>query len=241
MGRITREKFKVYEGVFDESTLNILENMKRKKYFDELGKPIKTGKEGDVYFAYKDSEPRALKMYRITSASFRKLAVYIQRDFRFKTIKGNLRKVMLAWSQKEFRNLLICHKANMSVPFAYKQIQNVILMEYIDGGMLKDVFLEDPQDFFDQLIEQMYLMKNVAFLVHGDLSEFNILVRDQTPVIIDLGQAMGIKNEEDFKNVYDLYQRDVNNVVNYFNKKYELAVDVNQVFEILDRKEIWFL
>lgn len=237
MGRISREKFKVYEGVFDESTLNVLESLKRKKYFDELGKPIKTGKEGDVYFAYKNDEPRALKMYRITSASFRKLAIYIQRDFRFKSIRGNLRKVMLAWSQKEFRNLLVCHKANMNVPFAYKQVQNVIVMEYINGGMLKDSPLEDPRGFFDQLLEQMYLMKNVAFLVHGDLSEFNILVRDNAPVIIDLGQAMNIKNDEDFKNVYDLYERDIRNVVNYFNKKYNLGISELEVFEFLDNKK----
>lgn len=237
MGKITREKFKVYEGVFDDSTLNILEVMKRKKYFDKLGKPIKTGKEGDVYFAYKESQPRALKMYRITSASFRKLTTYIQRDFRFKTIRGNLRKVMLMWAQKEFRNLLLCHKANMNVPFAYKQMQNVILMEYIDGGMLKDIYIQDPQDFFNQLLEQLYLMKNSAQLVHGDLSEFNILVQNQTPYIIDLGQAMSIKNIDDFNNVYDLYLRDIDNIVSYFNKVYDLGTSREFILDYLEKKK----
>ncbi|MEC8221051.1 MAG: RIO1 family regulatory kinase/ATPase, partial [Nanoarchaeota archaeon] len=114
-----KEKFKVLEGVFDEHTLSTLDILKRKKYFDELGHAIKTGKEGDVYFARKfDKEQdgrRAIKMYRVTSANFKKISQYITRDYRFKTIKGNLRKVIMAWSQKEFRNLNLCHKAQMNV------------------------------------------------------------------------------------------------------------------------------
>ena len=160
MAKISKEKFKVYEGVFDESTLNTLETLKRKKYFDELGRALKTGKEGDVYLAEKDGELRAVKMFRITSANFRKISDYIVRDFRFKMIKGNLRKVILAWSQKEFRNLLLCHKAQMNVPFPYKQLNNVILMEYIDGPMLKDTYLNEPEEFFEELLEQMHLMRH---------------------------------------------------------------------------------
>ncbi|MEC8339222.1 MAG: RIO1 family regulatory kinase/ATPase [Nanoarchaeota archaeon] len=233
-----KEKFKVLEGVFDEHTLSTLDILKRKKYFDELGHAIKTGKEGDVYFARKfDKEQdgrRAIKMYRVTSANFKKISQYITRDYRFKTIKGNLRKVIMAWSQKEFRNLNLCHKAQMNVPYPYIQMNNVIVMQYIDGGMLKDIYLEDPEDFFEQLLEQLYIMRHEAKLVHGDLSEYNIMVQDQTPYIIDVGQAMSIKNEDDFNSFKDLYERDIKVVVNFFNRKYNLDLKLEEVLERLE-------
>ena len=234
MAKISREKFKVLEGVFDEFTLNTLEFLKQKKYFDELGQCIKTGKEADAYFATKGSEARAIKIFRLTSANFKKISSYINRDYRFKNIKGNLRKVILVWTEKEARNLSICHKANMNVPYPYKQASNVIIMDYINGGMLKDTPLDNPKMFFEILLEQMHLMKNEAKLIHGDLSEFNILVQDQIPFIIDLGQAVSIKNIDDFKEFYDLYLRDVKNIVNYFNKKYDLELELDNILKRLD-------
>jgi RIO kinase 1 len=232
-----KEKFKVLEGVFDEFTLSVLETLKRKKYFDELSRPIKTGKEGDVYLAMKgqgeDRERRAIKMFRVTSANFKKISSYIQRDYRFKTIKGNLRKVIMMWAQKEYRNLLLCHKAQMNVPFPYKQMYNVIVMEYVDGCMLKDAHLEDPESFFRQLIEQLWIMKHHVKMVHGDLSEFNIMVSNQMPVIIDLGQAMTFKNEDEFLLYEDLFLRDLKVVSTFFQKKYGLSYTVEDMVSLL--------
>ncbi len=235
MAKVSREKFKVYEGVFDNMTLETLSLIKQRKYFDELKNPIKTGKEGDVYLAKKGDEFRAIKIYRVTSANFKKISQYINRDFRFRNVKGNLRKAILAWVQKEYRNLSICHKVGMNVPYPYRQYNNVIVMDYIDGPMLKDISIENPSKFFDYLLEQIYIMKNEAKLVHGDLSEFNILVKDQIPYIIDLGQAMTIKNEEDFRDYYDLYERDIKNIVVYFNKIYKLDISEKEVFEFLNK------
>ena len=234
MVKVNREKFKVLEGVFDEQTLDTLNLLKQKKYFDVLLNPIKTGKEADVYLSSKDKEYRAIKLYRVTSSNFKKITSYINRDFRFKNIKGNLRKVIFFWVQKEYRNLMICHKENMNVPFVYKQMGNIIIMEYIDGGMLKDVVLDNPSEFFEMLLEQMFILKKKAKLIHGDLSEFNILVKNQIPYIIDLGQAMTIKNVDDFNNLKDLYLRDVENVVKYFNKRYKLNLILDEILEKLE-------
>ena len=234
MVKKNKEDNKVFNGVFDNFTLNTLNNLKQKKYFDKLIKPIKTGKEGDVYLCKKDEQYKAIKIYRLTTANFKKISQYIQRDYRFKNIKGNLRKVILKWSQKEFRNLNICHKSNMNVPYPFKQVNNIIIMEYINGKMLKDTDLENPKQFFELLIEQLYIMKNHAKLIHGDLSEFNILVENEQPIIIDLGQSMTIKNEDDFKMFYDLYERDITNIVNYFNKKYDLKIKLENIYKQLN-------
>jgi len=234
VGRISREKFKVFEGVFDEQTLSVLENLKRKKYYDELGKPIKTGKEGDVYHAYRGDKHLAIKMFRVTSANFRKISDYILRDFRFKNIRGNLRKVIMMWAQKEFRNLQILHQAHVNVPYAYKHYQNVIIMDYVDGYMLKDAPIENAEEIFEQVKEQMYLMLHHAKLIHADLSEFNMmLTKDNIVTIIDVGQAMGFKSEEDFKEYEDLFVRDVKNVCHFFVKKYGLDIDYKEVCEEL--------
>lgn len=241
---MTKERFKVHEGVFDEFTLKTLEVLKRKHYFDEFGSAIKTGKEGDVYLAMSDPDLEnkegkryAIKLFRMTSANFKKISSYIQRDYRFKTIRGNTRKVILMWAQKEYRNLLKAYQAGVRVPYPYKQMNNVIVMDYISGGMLKDVVLENPEEFFDDLLEQLYLFRHDAQLIHGDLSEFNILVEDQLPVIIDVGQAMTIKNEDDFKEFYDLYVRDVERIVYYFTKRYQLKITLDDVLKRLDLEE----
>jgi serine/threonine-protein kinase RIO1 len=104
-------------------------------------------------------------------------------------------------------------------------------MEYIDGPMLKDIELENPEEFFEILIEQLSILINNTKLVHGDLSEYNILVKDQIPYIIDFGQSMSIRNEEDFLEFKDLFERDIENVVNYFKKRYKLKVDKNEVIK----------
>ena len=234
MARINREKFKVYEGVFDNATLDTLENLKRRQYYDELGGPIKTGKEGDVYHASKGEKKLAIKMFRITSANFKKISQYIIRDFRFRTIRGNIRKVILAWSQKEFRNLQLLYKAGVNVPYPYKQFQNVIIMDYIDGSMLKDAYIENPLEIYEQVKEQLHLMIHNAKLIHGDLSEFNMMLdRQGTVIIIDVGQTMNFKNWQDFKEFEDLLKRDLENVCRFFSKKFGLEVSSEELFNEL--------
>jgi RIO kinase 1 len=231
VGKINREKFKVLEGVFDEKTLDLLNSLKQKKYFDNLLRPIKTGKEADAYLCENKNEKRVLKIYRVTSANFKKISIYINRDYRFRNIRGNLRKVIFIWVSKEFKNLKMAYKTGLNVPYPYKQLGNIILMEYIDGPMLKDIELENPEEFFEILIEQLSILINNTKLVHGDLSEYNILVKDQIPYIIDFGQSMSIRNEEDFLEFKDLFERDIENVVNYFKKRYKLKVDKNEVIK----------
>ncbi|MCH8519192.1 MAG: serine protein kinase RIO [Nanoarchaeota archaeon] len=234
MGKVNREKFKVYEGVFDNATLDALENLKRRQYYDELGGPIKTGKEGDVYHAHKGDTRLAIKMFRITSANFKKISQYIIRDFRFRTIKGNLRKVILAWSQKEFRNLQLLYKAGVNVPYPYKQFQNVIIMDYIEGCMLKDAIIENPEEIYKQVKEQLHLMIRGAKLVHGDLSEFNMMLNSEgVVIIIDVGQAMNFKNKQDFLEFEDLLLRDLENVCRFFNKKFGFNVSSQELLNEL--------
>ena len=216
------EKFKTYRGVFDEFTLKNLENLKRKGYFDELGNLIKCGKESDVYTAFKDDKIVAIKIYRINTTSFRKIFDYIKYDKRFLNIKGNLRKVICIWAQKEFRNLLIIYKNGILCPKPIKQLNNVLIMEYLEGNLLKDTEIENPQKFYEILKNELEKLKNSAKLIHGDLSEYNIIVKNDLPYIIDVSQAMSIKNQVDFENLRFYYDRDILNIENFFKKRFQI-------------------
>ena len=236
MSRVNREKFRVYEGVFDEYTLQTLETLKRKKYFDSLGNCIKVGKEAGAYLASKDDGTKlAIKIYRMTAANFKKISSYIQRDYRFQGIKGNNRRVILAWCQKEYRNLLIAHKAGVLTPRPVKQLNNCVIMDYIEGDMLKNTEIENPKELFEILLEQITLLTHNARLIHADLSEFNILIQDQIPYIIDMGQAISIKDETDFKEKYDFFERDIINIVEYFNKKFKLGIEAEKIIAKLTK------
>ena len=220
MGKVFRERFKVQEGVFDEFTIRTLEFLQRRKYFDELKGPIKTGKEGDVYLALRGGKKIALKIFRINTANFKKITQYIQKDLRFKNLRGNMRKIILKWAEKEYRNLLLCHRAGLSVPQPFKQMNNIIVMEYIEGEMLKDTQLEDPKKFYKALQKELKKLKDKVKMIHADLSEFNILVKDQKPIIIDMGQAFSYKDELDFEELREYYERDMRNIKKYFKNKY---------------------
>ena len=228
---MSKDKFKIYEGVFDEFTLNNLELLKRKKYFDELMLPIKCGKEADVYLARQGKELRAIKIYRVTNANFKKIKEYISNDYRFKGIKTNFRKTIFMWVGKEWRNLNLMYKNNICVPTPYKYYKNIIIMEYIDSQMLKDIPLEEPQKIFDRIVLQLKLLVNEAKLIHGDLSGFNILMKDDFPCFIDVGQSVNIKNEGEKNKFEHLFLRDIKNIVNFFNKKYDLEIDYKKIFE----------
>ena len=181
MGKISREKFKVHEGVFDEFTLKTLEMMKRKHYFDELGKAIKTGKEGDVYFAYRGEKTLAIKIYRMTSANFKKISQYIIRDYRFRNIKGSLRKVILVWAEKEFRNVALCHKHNISVPYMYKQFNNIIVMDYIYQLFMGNTTSTRKVNFEDV---QHSMRNNSKFILINTLnsSRQDVLIKNTIPI-----------------------------------------------------------
>ena len=230
---MAREKFKVKDGVFDEQTNKTINSLIKKGYIDELLTPIKTGKEADVYLAKRKNSYAAVKIYRVTSANFKKINEYIKRDYRFKNTNANIKKTILKWVEKEYRNLHLSYVSGVHVPFPIKQLHNCIVMEYINADMLKDTYINDPTNFFEKLLHQLYLLKNEAKLIHGDLSQYNILVENQRPVIIDLGQAMSIKQEEDFNNFYDLYERDINQLLTYFENKYNLDYTKEKIDEKL--------
>ena len=112
------------------------------------------------------------------------------------------------------------------VPRVIKCVKNVIAMEYIgiDGSPaphLKDVEPGDPERLYDTLFGQIKIIYQDAGLVHADFSEYNVLMRDNEPTIIDVGQAVLNKHPM----AREFLQRDLKNLVRFF-KRYGIEADV---------------
>jgi RIO kinase 1 len=182
---------------------------------------ISAGKEANVYLAYDmDGREVAIKIYKIDNNTSRWMRNYIIGDPRFKKIPHNVSKVIFLWASKEFKNLKRAYKVGLSVPEPIYIRNNILIMEYIGfesipAPLLKDIKTpKDPLNLFSEILNFIKQLYKKAKLVHGDLSEFNILYHNQKPVIIDVSQAVSIQHPK--AEVY--LARDIKNIFNFFEK-----------------------
>ena len=217
--KIDKEQWGLEEGVFDRHSLIALDRFRGKGIVRTLDYCIAEGKEANVYRATKeDRSYAAIKIYRLRSPSFVHMNQYIEGDRRFSKIKGNSQGLIFAWCKKEYRNLEIMHDAGIRVPDPIAFKANILAMEFlgVDGvpySRLVEVGSEDPNGDYALISADVQKMKEVG-LVHGDLSEFNILVTDKGPYIIDCGQAVLASHPR----AEEFYWRDLHNLWKYFNK-----------------------
>jgi len=225
---------KVLDEVFDRRTMAALYKFVSNGIMDTIDFALATGKEGNVFRGTTpDGELVALKIYRINTATFRSIAKYIEGDPRFKGLSGSHRKLIYAWCMKEFKNLSRMHDAGVRVPEPIDFHENLLLMQYIGtetaaAPSLRNVELtqEEAEAFYKEIVKFIKLMYKKAKLVHGDLSEYNILVHEGVPWIIDCGQAA----LADHPNSDELLLRDIKNINRYFRS---LDVKVKSDDEIM--------
>jgi len=226
MGKST-ERFKTYQDVFDEFTNQTLFKLITQGHFDGLIGPVSIGKESNVFVCKKDDHKVIAKIYRLETCDFNRMYDYIKDDPRFAGLKKHKRKIIFAWAQREYRNLLIAREGQVRVPKAITVLNNVLVLEYIGcaeaAPKLKDSLPENPQDFFEDTINNIKKLYK-AGLVHGDLSQFNILNLKEKPVFIDLSHSTPTKNH----NSEELLARDMRNVCNFF-RKLGLKIDEEKI------------
>ncbi|MDR2866563.1 MAG: serine protein kinase RIO [Methanomassiliicoccaceae archaeon] len=217
----TGDERQTVDEVFDKQTLMTLYDMMTSGVIDSVRFPISTGKEGNVFYAEDtDGDPLALKIFRTSTSTFKHFSRYIEGDPRFKGLTGNRRKMIYAWTNKEYRNLQRYYEAEIPVPEPVSFAKNCLVMEYIGDErgpcpQLKDVVLDDPDDTYDEVISFIIDGWQDAHLVHGDMSEYNILMWDDQPILIDCGQAM----TADHFNAKELLRRDIDNINRFFRNR----------------------
>ena len=229
----TGDERETYAEVFDNQTLMVLYDYMTRGYIDTIHYPVSTGKEGNVFYATdEEGEGVAVKIFRTSTSTFKRVSKYIEGDPRFKGLTGNRRKIIYAWTNKEFRNLDRYCEAGIPVPEPIAFRKNVLLMEYIgdENGpapQLKDVEMDDPTAMYDDVVSFIIDGYRDAHLVHGDLSEYNILMQDGQPIMIDVGQAVTI----DHFNAKEFLERDVRNVNRFFRQR---GADIIEAEKIMD-------
>ncbi|MBI5450827.1 MAG: serine protein kinase RIO [Gammaproteobacteria bacterium] len=216
---------------------------------DEVVCQLKSGKEAQVFMVRCGDQVHCAKVYKEANQRSFKQAVVYQEG---RTARGSRRARAMnkrtsygqkeseqAWLNAEVDALYQLDAAGVRVPKPYSFLDGVLLMELItdgDGHAAPrlgevDFSAEQALDYHGRLINEVVRML-CAGLVHGDLSEFNVLVDASGPVIIDLPQAV---NAASNNNARMMLERDVNNMRNYFG---QFAPDLlNTAYA----KEIWSL
>lgn len=230
MPNITREKFKTYNNVFDQFTIRNLWKLSSEGFFDDLENAVALGKEANIFIAKKeDGSCVIVKIYRLENCNFNKMFSYIKQDPRYENLSDKRREIVFSWTQREFRNLLKARES-IRVPTPYKVKYNILLMEMIGDDEpapeLRNAIPKDPKKFFDLVIQNVKKLYKEG-LVHGDLSHFNILNCNEQPVFIDFSQATITKSNQ----AEELLERDVKNIVTFFNAKCNLHEDTEKILK----------
>jgi len=223
---------KTEDEVFDKYTLSVLERLISQKVIDIIDFPISTGKEGNVFRAITPEKKLvAVKIYRISTATFKHISKYIIGDPRFKDLRKTKKDIIFAWTKKEYKNLLRLKEIKINAPKPITWKNNVLVMEYIGeknrpAQLLKDIKLKNPEIVFKKIIQNITKMYKKAKIVHADLSSYNILYHKNKPYIIDLGQGVLLEHP----NSDEFLRRDIKNLSVYFNK-YKLNIDESKIYK----------
>lgn len=229
------DDYEVLEEVFDYPTLMSIYKLLKRGIITSLLGVMKSGKESRIYRG-RDGEGNdlAIKIFLVSSAEFRRgMLPYIEEDPRFESLRRSRRGLVYAWATKEFKNLKKAHSSGVRVPKPIAILKNVLVMEFVGregvpAPLLKEVRLENPETTYRTLLEIIKRLYAKAELVHGDLSEYNVMMLDGEPILFDLSQAVLPEHPR----AGDLLRRDLHNINNYF-KRLEVRV------EPLDKLERW--
>jgi len=211
---------RVFDAVFDRSTLMSLHKLMQSGEIETVDYPIARGKEAHVFHATTNQGPAAVKIFHTTNAVFKSLAKYIDGDPRFGGLKRRHRELVKIWVRKEYRNLRRMRKAGIRVPRPRAVLNNVLVMDLIGdesepSPRLKDITTDDPKGVFDDLLEILAVCWQTCDLAHADFSEYNILWYDGEPWVIDVGQAVVSAHPSS----NEFLVRDVTRIVQWINRQ----------------------
>jgi RIO kinase 1 len=193
---------------------------------DTVLRPLKSGKEAAVYVVQRGDEVLCAKVYKdMAQRSFQARVQYQEgrkvrgsRAMRAmgKATKFGRKEQETAWKNTEVDALYTLHDAGVSVPRPHGFFHGVLLMELVtddegySAARLGEVVLDAEKAvwYHTELVRDVVRMLSLG-LIHGDLSEYNVLVTGQGPVIIDFPQVVSAAGNNAAR---DMLLRDVHNL-----------------------------
>ncbi|TVU10149.1 hypothetical protein EJB05_43660 [Eragrostis curvula] len=232
------------EQAIDPRTRMVLFKMLNRGVFNNINGCISTGKEANVYHATKRDGPElAIKVYKTSVLVFKDRDRYVQGDYRFRHgyCKHNPRKMVKTWAEKEMRNLLRMKAAKIRCPSPLFLRLHVLVMEFIGKGgwaapRLKDAALSDGKlcESYFEIVTTMRTLYQKCKLVHGDLSEYNILYFEDHLYIIDVSQSVDL----DHPSALGFLKEDCLHVSDFFKKRGVPVMTVTDLFNFVINQNI---
>ncbi len=194
----------------------------RQDTINSLGGLIGVGKESVVIAAMgQGSRPLAIKFHREGRTAFKQ--VKRKREHLVDLHNVNWLYASALAARHEFDVLKQLYPP-VSVPEPIDHNRHAVVMSVVEGYELSRVKLEDPGWYLDRIIEQLVLAYRCGY-VHGDFSEYNVMVSESGVTIIDWPQAV----QAGTKLADKLLARDVSNILTYFVRKYRIKRNVEEV------------
>ena len=210
-----------------------------------------SGKEAQVFLVRCGEETRCAKVYKdVADRSFKKAVQYqegrkIRNSRRQRAMEKRSKfgrdQQEVVWQRAEVDALFLLATAGVRVPKAYGLFDGVLLMELITGAdgqvarRLNDITMSAEQAVKDHATVMNFVLRMMCVgLVHGDLSEFNVLQDAEGPVIIDLPQVVNAAANNSAKS---MLQRDVDNITQYYARYAPQLADTHFAEEIWDLHE----
>jgi RIO kinase 1 len=218
---------------------------------DEVLRSLMSGKEAQVFLVRCGQEICCAKVYKdVADRSFKKAVQYqegrkIRNSRRQRAMEKRSKfgrdQQEVVWQRAEVEALYRLAEAGVRVPKAYGLYGGVLLMELITGAdgdvapRLNDITMPAEQALSDHARVVNFVVRMLCVgLVHGDLSEFNVLQAEDGPVIIDLPQVVNAAANNSAKS---MLQRDVGNITQYYARFAPELADTHYAEEIWDLYE----
>lgn len=227
------------EQAIDPRTRMVLFKMLNRGVFHDMNGCISTGKEANVYHATKsDGQELAIKVYKTSVLVFKDRDRYVQGDYRFRHgyCRHNPRKMVKTWAEKEMRNLMRLKAAGIRCPTPLLLRLHVLVMEFIGKAGWAAPRLKDAVLSLDKLREgylEMILVMRTLYqkckLVHGDLSEYNILYFEGHLYIIDVSQSVDL----DHPHALDFLREDCVHISDFFRKHGVAVMTIRELFDFI--------
>jgi len=196
--------------------------------------PLGVGKESDVYVAEDYAGNKlVVKFHRLGRTSFRQTR-------KFRIWVGERRHITWLYESRlsahmEYKALVLAYNADISVPKPISVNRHAVVMKYIESLKLSEIRtgLEKPEEVLGKILDDVATLYRDVGIVHGDLSEYNVIVEfseeEEKPYIIDWPQWV----PREYKNALDLLKRDLENIVQFFRKEYDLDVNIEEALKYI--------